>query len=147
MAWAAPFGEDWKALWDGCPRGDWLLALAARAEVESQKIAAAAVAVAEEVREYTEHPSVLEGLTALRAGHPSELPSPADPIEDAALRALHAAALAQTDPAAAAGVAAALAHLAAVDAGDCAMMSAVAYAHHRAATVVRTIIGVDDLAI
>ena len=46
VVWAEAYGDDWASAWSACPRGDWLLALAARAGLNSAKVGRAALAVA-----------------------------------------------------------------------------------------------------
>jgi hypothetical protein len=52
VTWARPFGDDWERAWRECPRGDWLLALAARRDAPLRQIVSAALACARFAAEY-----------------------------------------------------------------------------------------------
>ncbi|MBX3274728.1 MAG: hypothetical protein KF729_30960 [Sandaracinaceae bacterium] len=156
VRWARPFGEDWPRAWDECPRGDWLLGVAARAGADGRAITRAACACARFALPYLpdaeERPRVaLDALERyVEGGEP--------PADHAALdAALEAAVDGAPDPAVAAAAMAALAALRSVahpedaplaassavqaallDAGDCALVAAMRHAQASCADLVRT---------
>lgn len=154
VSYAAPFGDDWLAFFERCPRGDWLLALAARLGADRRALVRAAVSCAREALSYApEADATLEAAleAALRwtCGSGSELecdeqaarvvalPPASDAASDAAVQAVAAVLSCVREPSAAAHVAACAAHAAAVAAGECAMHTALRYAHERCATLSR----------
>ncbi|MCA9599889.1 MAG: hypothetical protein KC776_41570 [Myxococcales bacterium] len=153
VSWAEAYGADFRAAWDACPRGDWLLGIAARVGVERPRLVAAAASAArtaldcvpaDELR--PEHAvSVAE---AWARGEASEgdvraaadavaAAAPPDPAVAAAAMAAHAAALSATDPEAAPLAAVHAAEAALLGVPDCAMLSALSHAHASAADAVR----------
>src|SRR5687768_15552986 len=54
VEWAAPFGADAERAWNECPRGDWLLAIAARANVPLEPLVTAASACARVALDYVD---------------------------------------------------------------------------------------------
>jgi hypothetical protein len=163
VSWAEPFGDDASALWAACPRGDWLLGIAARAGVEPRLVARAAAEVLVLARDHLPHDDALAraALESVVRGARGEGPG----LDEAALRALEASADHAPDPAVqlarlaivaaagverspedAASVAAMLAHAAALDAAECAMHAAVSYAHRKSAELVRAVLACPRLA-
>jgi hypothetical protein len=159
VEWARPFGADVGALWQACPRGDWLLALATRLRAPARSLVLAACGCAEAALDHVppEHAEVGDRLAELRAWAESTLPtltverieamrSQLEGARDAATDAAHAeavlAALAALetlgDPAFAASAAAFAAQATMVSAADCAMMEALRFAQHQSAETVRT---------
>jgi hypothetical protein len=153
VEWARPYAEDWERAWNECPRGDWLLGIAARSGVDRRKIVLAAAACA---RLALEHIDPREGLPLSGIETAERWANGSGDIE--ACRAL-AAELDRTraeDPALACALAAAEAALTSVDspesapasaanavqgalitAADCALMSIVSYTQKTAAGQVR----------
>jgi hypothetical protein len=162
VTWAAPFGDDWARAWTECPRGDWLLGLAARRGVDPRAVVRAACACARLALEYVPDDearprAAIEAAERWVEGHDDD---PAERLR--AQRAVEAAVELAPDPAVAAAATAALAALASVeapeqaataaastaqaavlDAGDCAMMSALAYAQSACADRVREHVPLD----
>jgi hypothetical protein len=158
VEWARPFGGDLGALWQACPRGDWLLALATRLRAPARSLVLAACGCAEAALDHVppEHAEVGDRLAELRAWAESTLPAltverieamrgQLEAARDAATDAAHAeavlAALAALetlgDPAFAASAAAFAAQATMVSAADCAMMEALRFAQHQSAETVR----------
>lgn len=153
VAWATAYGDDWERLWAECPRGDWLLGLAARAGVARQRLVLAAVAAArtafDPASEIGELPrGALELAEAWAAGRASaeecraralalEKATPPDPALAAIVQACQAALLAIEDPSAAAGAASGAAEAALFGAGDCALMPLLSFAQRETAAKVR----------
>jgi len=130
VEWAAPHGDDWRAMWEACPRGDWLLGIAARRGVDPKRLVEAACACAElafdQLPEGEDRPA--EAVSAARAWIVGS--------DDAAARAeanarVDAAIEEAPDPA--------------VAAVDCGLGSAVRYAQAETADRVRAHIPFDAL--
>lgn len=157
VSWARSHGDDWRAMWEACPRGDWLLAVAARSGIDRARVAHAAIDVARFGLEDHETPpsapldrgevAIADGRTAgleeeamvlERASHTAD-----DPTTAALTLALACALRAYETPSDAAMVPALVAQAAALSAGECAMMAAVSYAHRRSAEIVRARIDVE----
>lgn len=154
VSWAGEHA-DWRGLWEACPRGDWLLAIAARLGAERPVLVRAACACArlalDQLPDDLEAPRrALEaaegwargqgdaGACQLAADRAEESAGSAgDPAAQAAAMACVAAARSVADPQAAPTAAAAAAQAAVFDAGDCAMMSALRYAQAECAERVR----------
>ena len=163
VVWAVPFGDDWPRAWASCPRGDWLLAIAARAGTDPRKIVAAACACARFALEYLPDTEIrpraavdaAEGWVdgadtpALRVQLAADVEAAIDAAPDPAVAAAATAALAalrsveSTDDASFAVTSAVQAAL--LDAGDCALMSAMAYAHSVCVDLVREHVGVPEI--
>ncbi|GAB4198512.1 MAG: hypothetical protein OHK0013_07740 [Sandaracinaceae bacterium] len=157
VAWAESFGDDAESFWDACPRGDWLLAIAARAGVGAALVARAAAEVAVLARDLlpdddTLAREVLDALlrrargegsgpddAALRALEASVDHAP-DPVVQLARSAIVVAAGSAQRPEDASVVAGMLAQAAALDAADCGMHAAVSYAQRKSAAIVRAIV-------
>jgi hypothetical protein len=158
VAWARPFGADIGALWQACPRGDWLLALATRLRAPTRALVVAACGCAEAALDHVppEHAEVGVRLAELRTWAESTLPAltveriesmrgQLESARDAATDAAHAEAVLATlaaletvgDPAFAASAAAFAAQATMVSAADCAMMEALRFAQHQGAETVR----------
>lgn len=154
VAWAEPAADDWEGAWRACPRGDWLLGIAASVEsTDRRALVRAACACAELALEVVDDGPARRALDALGAwaGGAEDTVS-----LDAAQAALEAAFAEALDPAVQASQAAALAALAArhdpreapaaaaaavqanvLATGECAMESVLRYAHAQAAERVR----------
>jgi hypothetical protein len=158
VAWAEPYGLDWEKAWAECPRGDWLLGLAARAAVDPSALVRAACACARLAREYVPDAEGAARIGAAieeaevwagRRGPTAPLLAQAQALEAASERAADAASAAAFVSASAAlraagerdaaASAASLAVEAAVlAAGECAMTSALGYMQRKTADAVRT---------
>lgn len=153
VEWARPYGADWERAWSECPRGDWLLGLAARREVAREALVRAARACAELAMDYVpdDEGRPHEALAAIdrwiagdgasreetcRAAERAIDEAP-DPAVAAAATAAFAALRAIDAPEEAPAAAAAAVQAAVLDAGDCAMMSALGYAQRTCADRVR----------
>lgn len=155
VEWARPFGDAWERLWSECPRGDWMLGIAARGGVARADLVRAASACArlalDQVPDGEARPAEAiaraeayargEDDADARAEATEAVEAAIDGAPDAATAAAAMAALAALrtiESAADAPLAAASAVQAAVlDAGDCAMMSALGFAQHACAERVR----------
>lgn len=158
VEWAGAFSGDVAALWQACPRGDWLLALAARLNAPSSTLVLAACGCAEGALEHLppEQTAVAACLSTVRAwaeGSRSALTveelermralleaardSASDPAQAEAALAAIAALETIGDPAFAASAAAFAAHATTVSAADCAMVEAMRFAQHQTAESVR----------
>jgi len=158
VAWAQAYGGDVVALWQACPRGDWLLALASRLRAPGRVLVLAACRCAQGALDHLppEQASVGECLEALGAWAEGAAPSlgieqvegmraQLERARDEAVDAAHAeAALAAIaaletlgDPAFAASAAAFAAQATMVSAADCAMLEALRFAQHHSADAVR----------
>lgn len=162
VEWALPFGAHFERLWEACPRGDWLLALAARLNVDRRVLVAAACRCVEPALEYVaeDEPRPLVCLSALYAwsrGEASEadwathreglMGAHADARDAAgaeALLAFVAALDAVQDASAAAGAGAFAAHASMLATSDCAMVEALRFAQRMQADAVRAVITVSD---
>jgi len=167
VSWARPYADRWEEAWTECPRGDWLLAIAARAGVSNRRIVKAACDCARFALDYLPEGELRPGAAIDAAAGWAESPeeTAATGPKWSALEAQVGAVIdTAPDPAVAAAATAALACLRAVDApeeaplvvtsavqaalldvGDCAMMSAVAYAQSACAERVRAHIGHTSL--
>lgn len=155
VEWARPYGDAWERAWIECPRGDWLLGLAARGGAERAAIVRAARACAELALDYVpdDEARPRDALGAIDrwldgsddAGARSHtcasveraIDEAPDPAVAAAAMAAFAALRAIDAPDEAPSAAAASVQAAVLDAGDCAMMSAMGYAQQTCAERVR----------
>lgn len=157
-AWAELFGADVSALWQACPRGDWLLALAARLHAPPSALVLAACGCAETTLDLlapdqTVLPDALRTIRVWAQGH-GEPPSLAqleavrgslegardgatDPVSAEAALAALAALETLGDPSFAASAAAFATQAAMASAADCAMMESLRFAQHQTAECVR----------
>lgn len=150
--WAEPFGEDVSALWAACPRGDWLLAIAARLKIGGAPITTAAIEVGrlalEVLPEDDEAHALLEGLPSasdearVAQADALEVRSDAapDPALATALLALSCVARSFSDPAVSPMVAALSTQALVFDAQECGAMSVIGWAQSTAAERVRAAI-------
>lgn len=155
VTWARPFADEWERAWTECVRGDWLLGIAARAGADHATIVraacscarfgldylpdheprpAAAIAAAERWAEG--HDDAGERERAAAAGE-AAIEEASDPAVVAAASAALAALRSVERPEDAASVARSVVSAAVLDAGDCAMMSAMRYAQATCADRVR----------
>lgn len=161
VMWARPFGADFSAMWATCPRGDWLLAIAARARAPRELLALAATACAR-TSAYVlpdEAAGALAALDEIEGWARGELPpldtasldaridafAVDDPAVAAALEAIRCATRTVEDPDAAALAAANAAECAVHSVGDCAMMPALREAQETCAARVRDAIPFAEL--
>jgi hypothetical protein len=140
VSWARAFGDDWQALWDACPRGDWLLAIGVRRGLDAARLRDAARAVATLALDHLEGAEREEARQALaEAGDAAAFEARAeaspDPVHGAALSAIALALRGTADELAI--VPAMLVQAAALDAADCGMSAAVGYVQRRSAELVR----------
>jgi hypothetical protein len=161
VAWAAPLGSDFSAMWATCPRGDWMLAIAARAGASREHLALAASACARSSAYVLpdEAAGALAVLDEVEAWARGERPpvdttsidervdafNPGDPAVATALEAIRSAARSAGDPDAAALAAANAAECAVHSVGDCAMMPALREAQQTCARHVRAAIPFEQL--
>ncbi len=162
VSWAEAYGADFRRAWDSCPRGDWLLGIAARLGVERRLLVAAAAGAARTaldcVPEDERRPELAVAAAEAWArgeGNADDLraaaeavagASPPDPAVAAAAMAAHAAALSAMDPEAAPLAAVHAAEAALLGVPDCAMMSALRHAQATAADIVRQHVPFDVIA-
>ena len=163
MTWAQA-APDWRAAWTGCPRGDWLLAIAARAGVERSLLIEAAADCAHTALEFLrDEPRPAQAIEAARAhaggAADVDLRARFDAAEAAAEAAQAAGDMASAsasraaafatrvgeDPFAAAASASHAVEAAVAATGDCAMMQVLTYTHDRCADLVRARIPIDTL--
>lgn len=155
VQWAAPFGEDWERAWRECPRGDWLLGIAAKRGAPRIELVRAAHACASFAREYAPEDERridaamdaamrwIEGQddpeARARAAEDVEraIDQAADPAAQSVAIAAFAALRSIDAPEEAASSAAAAVQAAVLDVGDCATMSAMGYAQSTCADRVR----------
>lgn len=153
ITWAGAYDDDWVRAWRECPRGDWLLGLAARLGVERPKLVLAATAAARTALEpVPPGAELIERALALAEawarGHASleecrarsaELDrfAPPDPVLATAAAAGLCALLSVEDADAAAGAAANAAQAALFGAADCALLPLLGYAQRETAERVR----------
>jgi hypothetical protein len=162
-SFAARFGDDWQALFEQCPRGDWLLALAARLGADRRALTLAAISCAREALTYLPTgdatlEAALASAGAWAAGRADEaacreaaarvaaLPPQADAVADMAVQAVAAALTCPHEPPAAAHAAACAAQAAVLAAGDCAMTSALRFTQERCAGLARQQLSSAELA-
>lgn len=161
MTWAEAFGDDFRGAWNACPRGDWLLAVAARCKVDRRRLVALAASCAALALDCvpTEEARPRRGIEAARAWAGGQLDAAGvrralaeiqgfeamDPAVAAARDAALAALCSIDDPTAASLAAASAAQSALLGVPDCAMLSALGHAHFTAAELVRDGIEFDAL--
>lgn len=155
VEWAEPFGNDWQRLWEDCPRGDWMLGVAARLEVDRAQLVAAAckcarlgllyldseqAALAECLEAVESGVATDAGTNAWRRAHENAVQGAAqaaDPAMASAAQAVVAALESVQMPESAAHAAACVIQAAVLDAGDCGMMAALRFTQGRCAQLVR----------
>ncbi|MBW2462096.1 MAG: hypothetical protein JRH11_10655 [Deltaproteobacteria bacterium] len=159
VSWVRASGGDVRSVWDDCPRGDWLLAMAARLGAEPPALvlaasaaartafellpdeelrpAAALVALEATVRAGNETATDAVELQAHRAAVEAMAANAPTPTVNVIAEAVLAAFASLEEPAAAASAAALAAQASVFDAGDCAMMAALGYAQDLSAKAVR----------
>ena len=132
----------WEALWNECPRGDWLLGIAERIGVEHTDLVRAAVAaarVADPVPEATALLDLVEaGADVAEATKKLENTTAPDPSSDATIRAAVAVGLGVADRAVLPSAAAAAVESIMLASIDCGFELAMRWAHDKTATAVRT---------
>ena len=156
VQWAETFGGDWERAWRECPRGDWLLGIAARLEVDRPYLVEGACRCARLTLLYVpedehrpEHALATAEAWCRREAEAIECweqkaqiaslgrEAADDPAMQAATSATLAALDAIEEPDAAAVAAACAIQAAVLDAGDCAMMAALRFTQERSAQLVR----------
>ncbi|WP_236517878.1 hypothetical protein [Sandaracinus amylolyticus] len=158
VAWAEPFGDDWSAAWTACPRGDWLLAIAATLEgTDRRALVRAACGCAELALEVVDDASTRAALASARAWcDGAEAPDPAaleaafsmpsDPAVQSAQGAALATLAAIHDPREAPGAAAGAVQANLLATGECALDAILRYAHATTAERVRAVLPAPDAA-
>ncbi|MFO0693282.1 MAG: hypothetical protein U0230_06995 [Polyangiales bacterium] len=153
VQWVSTSAPTLEATWETCPRGDWLLAIAARLRAPSDSLARAAVDCARLVVADADVPAAREALLVVEAvldgtepaTHADEARDRAeraasdadDPLAVAILLAAAAACGSVRDPSLAAASAAHAVEAAVAGVPDCAMMSALGHMHRETARVAR----------
>ncbi len=164
-AWAEAYGDDWPGAWRACPRGDWLLAIAARLDAPRDALLRAASAAAQTAAPHVDasHEAAIADLVgaclawAERGGPTGVLEARADALEAlegeatrpaaaAALRAHVHAARTPVDREHAAMAAHAALEAVVFETTSTALSTAVVAAHQTLATAVRMHLPVDMLA-
>jgi hypothetical protein len=150
--WAEPFGHDLSALWQACPRGDWLLAIAARLGIAGGPITTAALDVGrlalDVLPDDDDAHAMIAGLVSasddarMAAADALEARSDGarDPALATALLALSCVARSFSDPTSAPMVAALSTQALVFDAQECGAMSVIGWAQSTAAERVRAAI-------
>lgn len=153
VQWVSASAPTLEATWATCPRGDWLLAIAARLDAPADALARAAIGCARLVVDDADVPEAREALgvaeavlagtaDAARADELRERTERAasdaeDPLAVAILLAASAACGSFRDRSLAAAAAAHAVEAAVAGVADCAMMSAVGHMHRETARVAR----------
>jgi hypothetical protein len=162
--WARPYDGDFDRLWSECPRGDWLLALAVRIDVERRLLVRAACSCARlalahlpEDEDGQRLAGALEAAAAWSAGaleadactpHKQVASQALEAARDAAAGAAGVAVLSALDAIwqaeAAVNAAAFAAQASVLGAGDCAMMEALHFTQRKSAQLVRAAISAQQ---
>lgn len=159
IEWADAHGGSWEAFWNDCPRGDWLLGVAARAGVPTDRVLRAALACVPVLEPYLPErepavPRALAWVQRVASGEAIDVAVAAQVMQDieavlarchdasanSAVMAIAALLHATDDIANAASVVVATLQAAVMDAGDCGMMQAARFTEHECAERVRTVI-------
>lgn len=156
VAWASSHANDWRTFWAECPRGDWLLAIAARMDLPRERLVLAAVRAARSGFDAATGGPVDAtcGLDLAEAWARGEVDlercraeaerllalSPPDPAQAALVAAAAMCLLAIDDPGAASAAAANAAQAEVFGSADCALLSLFAYAARRTADSVREVL-------
>ncbi|MBC7173406.1 MAG: hypothetical protein H5U40_13285, partial [Polyangiaceae bacterium] len=158
VAWARAHGRDWERAWAECPRGDWLLMVAARMKSDPAAIVRAASACArlalpylpnDEERDAAELSLTQAEDWASRRGSTATLDALAveldakarvapDQAAASALGAAGAALRSASHPDAAPAAAVLAIEAAVLATGECAAASALGFMQHKTADAVRT---------
>jgi hypothetical protein len=157
VAWCEPYGDDAPAAWAACPRGDWLLAIAAsREDVERSQLVLAACACARlaldasdsrEARDAIEAAEAWargardpEPLAVAAAALEAALERAVDPCEQAVLAAALCALASRDDAREAPGAAGNAVQANVLATGECAFEPVVRYVSARSAELVRELV-------
>jgi hypothetical protein len=148
----APF-DDWRAMWSGCPRGDWLLAIAERLAVDHVALVRAAIGCAElaldyvvgdeartvldAARRWTDGKASVDEVARVTAQLEEASKRPADPSCEAGMRAAVAVGLGVSDRAVLPTAPAAATEAAITASIDCGFEMAMRWAHDKCAAAVR----------
>lgn len=162
----ARYASDWSTLWSECPRGDWLLGIAARLGVEHVLLVRAAVACAKvtsdlahaDARLAQPFSRVLDvadrwargGAAADEVARETQaleraMSSAGDPVTEAAARAALAVGLGVADRDVLASAPAAAAEAQMMATMDCGLAMAARWAHDKCASAVRAAIPWSDV--
>ena len=149
----ASFGDDWEAMWNACPRGDWLLGIAERVGVDHNALLRAAIGCAELALDYVvgdEARDVLRVASMWIEGSVSKLEMqgvtnaledaakrPADPACEAGMRAAIAVGMGAFDRTVLVAAPAAATEAAITASIDCGFEMAMRWAHDKCASAVR----------
>lgn len=161
VEWSRNHAPSWVQFWSECPRGDWMLGIAARAGVPRDRVLSAALACVPVLEPYLpEGEPVIERALAHAAACVTSPSSAApelameveallsrchDPAAHAATMAIHALLSSIDEPASAATFIATIVQAAVMDAGDCGMIQAARFTEHECARHVRETIDLDLL--
>jgi hypothetical protein len=150
VEWVKGRSLGWLGTWTACPRGDWLLALAVRAQVPATDLRRATAEVLALVEEDSSAPGLSDAVAYLRGAAPggevtqqfiadadAKADQAGDLAESLAWRAVSLTARSFTDAELAALVPSQVAELAMASVLDCAMMSALGATQARTADVIR----------
>lgn len=157
VAWCEPFGDDWNAAWSACPRGDWLLAIAAsQQDVDRRSLVLAACACARLALDAIDHEAAKAALDACEAwargdGELASLERAAsalgrafdrsvDPVEQTTLAAAISALSSRDQPREAPSAAGNAVQANVLATGECAFEPVVRYVHARSAELVRALV-------
>lgn len=159
VTWARAHAPSWSQFWAECPRGDWMIGIAARAGVDGKVVVASALKCLPVLSPYlppgdatieraiaTAHAYVVGDAFELEQARTSVsalLERCADPSTHASVLAVSALLDAIEQPESAASVVVAAVQAAVMDAGDCAMISAARFTEHECARLVREAIDVS----
>ncbi len=149
----ASFGDDWEAMWNGSPRGDWLLGIAERVGVDHRALVVAAIGCAELALDYVvpeEARNVLATATRWTKGEADAdevkrataaleeaSKTPADPSCEAGVRAAIAVGMGVEDRTVLPTAPAAATEAAITASIDCGFEMAMRWAHDKCASAVR----------
>lgn len=161
VQWSRAHAPSWKQFWAECPRGDWMLGIAARAGVPPDRVLNAALACVPVLKPYlpdneTAIERALAHVADCAAGHAHSTADHAteidallarchDPAAHAATMAVCALLAAIDEPSSAATFVASIAQAAVMDAGDCGMIQAARFTEHECARHVRETIDLDQV--
>lgn len=142
--------DDWRSLYEGCPRGDWLLGIADRIGVDHVALVRAAIgcarvatgddertAMLDVCERWTEGRATDEDVAAVTRTLEAASTRAFDPASEAACRAALAVALGISDRGVLTGAPAAAAESVMVSSMDCGFELAMRWAHDRCAAAVR----------
>jgi len=153
VEWSRAHAPGWAQFWSECPRGDWMIGIAARVGVPKERVLSAALACVPVLEPYLPdgEPVIEHALARVAACAANSLIPSAemsmeidallsrcdDPAAQAATMAISALLAAIDEPASAATFVASIVQAAVMDAGDCGMIQAARFTEHECARHVR----------